>query len=129
MNEFFRCPRWTSGTTILILWATFFLFIASFIDAMCGISLCTNICSLSIFIGFIMWFFWNIWNIKQDKQCYRGFDGYGGFSYLNIWKKGRNRNEQSNPPPVNPASNPENNPPAYNYPPGTEPSAPLIQTG
>lgn len=120
MNEFFRCPRWTSGTMILLLWATLFLVIASCIDTICGISLCTNICSLSIFIGYIMWFFWNIWNIKQDKQCYSGFDGNGGFSYLNIWKKGRNRNEQPNPPAVNPAYNtPSPLPPEY------EPSAPL----
>lgn len=87
MNEFFRCPRWSSGTAVLLILAGIILFLSSIGDSILGTVIITPIFGTIVAVVCVGWVFWNIWNIKQDKSCYSGFDGTGSLSYLNPFKK------------------------------------------
>ena len=76
MNEFFRCPK-QSGTTILIMIISILVYIVGYDNIISkGI---TSIGGVILFI----WALWSLYNIIQDPKCYAGFRNSSGLSYLN----------------------------------------------
>lgn len=82
MNEFFRCPKLSSGQLIISIIFSIIIFSGNLVHKHVG-TICTGIYMAVSFC----WVIWNIYNLKQSPKCYTGFPNNNGWSYLNPFPK------------------------------------------